>query len=337
VLHGTADLAGQTGLSVLGLREIGVPADGYFVPNPYGYSLKPDFAPRASTRLLRGAERLVALSRAFRRYDTFHFHSGATFLPERLGGADARALRAAGRRVTVEFWGSDARLPALEAARNPYYVNAYAENDAANRDRLARWAGITGGHAVVSDHYMKGFLDPFFSRVHVVGQRVDTRRFAPAYPSPAQRRPVLVHAPSRKAAKGTRFVEAAVERLRARGLAFEYVEVHDLPHARAVEAYARADLIVDQLTGGSHGVFAVEAMAMGKPVICYILPELVPTYPEGFPIINANPDTVAAVLEEWLQRPEERHALGVRSREYAERVHDCRNVARRLVRAYEAL
>ena len=40
---------------------------------------------------------------------------------------------------------------------------------------------------------------------------------------------------------------------------------------------AKADVIVDQLRCGSHGVFAVEAMATGKPVLCYIRDELVET------------------------------------------------------------
>jgi glycosyltransferase involved in cell wall biosynthesis len=149
--------------------------------------------------------------------------------------------------------------------------------------------------------------------------------------------PVLVHAPSHLAAKGTPFVREAVERLKARGLAFEYVELHGVTHDEALAGYRRADLVVDQLCTGYHGVVAVEAMALAKPVVCYTLPELEPTYPRGYPLINANPDTVTAVLEEWLQRPGERHARGLASREYAERVHDHRAVAARLLDAYDRI
>jgi glycosyltransferase involved in cell wall biosynthesis len=94
---------------------------------------------------------------------------------------------------------------------------------------------------------------------------------------------------------------------------------------------------VDQLRIGSHGQFAVEAMSLAKPVVCYIQPELVPLYPSDLPLINANPDTLYAVLEYWLQRPRERHELGLASRAYAECWHDARVVAARLLSAYQQL
>lgn len=334
VLHGVVEVAGQAALSAHGLREVGVEARAWFEPHPFGYGLPPDFAPRLRGRAARAAERALRLPGLLRRFDTFHFHAAASFLP---GNRDVPLMRRLGRRACVEFWGSEARLPRVEHARNPFYVNAYHEDDAANRRRLERWSALTGGVAVMSDHSLDAHLLPFFPTIHVVGQRVDTRALVPWYPAPDTRRPVLVHAPSNLEAKGTRFVREAVERLRRRGLAFEYVEVHGRSQAEALDEYRRADLVVDQLCAGTYGVFAVEAMSLGKPVVCYILPELEPTYPRGFPIINANPLTVEAVLEEWLQRPEERHARGVQSRAYAERVHDCREVARRLVRAYERL
>ncbi len=146
-----------------------------------------------------------------------------------------------------------------------------------------------------------------------------------------------MHAPSDLRIKGTRFVRAAVERLKARGLSFEYVEVHGVSHPDALEIYRRADLIVDQLCVGSYGVFAIEALSLGKPVFCYVLPELEPLYPPGFPLVNANPDSLEALLEQWLQQPEERHRRGLQSRAYAEEVHDCRVVARKLMDVYDQL
>jgi glycosyltransferase involved in cell wall biosynthesis len=78
-------------------------------------------------------------------------------------------------------------------------------------------------------------------------------------------------------------------------------------------------------------------MALGKPVICYIHDELVDTFPEGFPIVNANPDTIAAVLEELICSPEKRHELGIKSRAYVEKVHDIRVVASKLKNIYQSL
>jgi glycosyltransferase involved in cell wall biosynthesis len=100
--------------------------------------------------------------------------------------------------------------------------------------------------------------------------------------------------------------------------------------------YSMADIIIDQLMMGSHGAFACEAMALGKPVICYILDELLSTYPPGFPIINANPGTIVEVLEEIICSPEKRYEIGKKSRKYAEEVHDIRVVAKKLLAIYNA-
>ena len=99
--------------------------------------------------------------------------------------------------------------------------------------------------------------------------------------------------------------------------------------------YSMADIIVDQLIVGSHGVFACEAMALGKPVICYILDELLPTYPSGFPVINANPNNVKKVLEELICSPETRYEIGKKSRIYVEKVHDIKVVASKLLKIYK--
>jgi glycosyltransferase involved in cell wall biosynthesis len=144
---------------------------------------------------------------------------------------------------------------------------------------------------------------------------------------------VVAHAPSDTRAKGTDFIRAAVRQVNG----LEYIEATGRTHSEITAALARADLVVDQLSVGAHGVLAVEALSMAKPVVCYLLPELVATMPADCPIINADPSTLADVLSAWTDRRAELHALGIRSRSYAERHHDVKVVARRLIDAYAAL
>ena len=339
VLHAPIEVAGQVGLSTLGLREIGVDARSFYDQSRFDYQIASDISLRAKTYRLRRLELAFKMAGFARQFDLFHFHYAASFASEYLGAPgypDAAHFRKKKRSVVVEFWGSDVRLPSLERARNPYYVATQQESDD-SRERLKRWSEITEGHTIAADHAFDTTLGPYFPNIYVVGQRIDTRKFTAAPPDPERKKPLVVHAPSNSETKGTKFVRAAVENLQKKGLAFEYREVTGLTHSEALKVYSEADIIVDQLMLGAHGVFSVEAMALGKPVICYILPELGPTYPEGFPVINANPDTVELVLEEWIQRPEDRHTLGIRSREYAVRVHDCRVVAQKLVDSYDRI
>lgn len=313
-----------------GLREIGVEARLFARRHRFEYPVAPDIVPGPGWPAW-----LWAAARTAPRFDTFHFYFGESLFPIR--NLDARALRRAGRQVVVEFMGSEARLPSVEAPRNPYFVQV-TEDEEANAERMRRWSSITGGHAIVCDRALAVFVKRHFTDVHVAPFRVDTRAFEPAPPPRAPSGPpVIVHAPSSRAGKGTKHVRAAVERLRGDGAELEYLELHGASQAETVAACARADLVIDQVCSGSHGVFAVEAMSMAKPVLCHILPDVAPTYPEGFPVIDANPDTLYDVLADWLDRPGDRHDVGVASRAYAERVHDARAVARQLVEIYDAL
>jgi glycosyltransferase involved in cell wall biosynthesis len=333
ILHAPEEIAGQMGLSVLGLRERGHRAESLAKPHRFAYGIPPDIPVRGNHRWQRDLHMRWLSHRLTGRYDVVHFHFGKSLTRSH---ADVRRFRRAGAGVVVEFWGSDARLPSVECARNPYYRKALGEDEEKIRRRLATWAELTDGHVVAADHSFRPWLEPYFEHVHLARQRIDTRAYRPCPPDPEVEVPVVVHCPSRVAV-GTEHVRAAVEELTAKGLRFEYVELTGVPHAEVLAALERADLVVDQLMLGSNGVFSIEAMSTAKPVIAHVLPELLPTFPEGFPIVGATPETIRDVLEEWLQRPEDRHRVGAAGREYAERVHDCRAVADDLVEIYGRL
>jgi hypothetical protein len=329
VLHARVEIAGQMMLSVLGQRDVGVQATGFARLHSFGYEPAPDIVPpRGRLGYLRAA------LRAIRAHDLIHFYFGPSFLPRQL---DAQWLPRLGKRVVIEFLGSDVRMPSVEARRNPNYVWRDVENDVRATRLMQRWSEVTQGHVVVCDHSLDVFLEPHFPHIHVVGQRVDMRPLHPAPPDPQARRMRVVHSPTDRAAKGTEFVRRATAELVDAGAPIDYIEVHGLPHQDALEIYRSADLIVDQLCSGSHGVFAAEAMSLAKPVVCYLLPEIEAAYPPDIPIINANPATLKEVLSEWMDQPRERHERGLASRAYAERVHDHRAVARRLLEVYETL
>jgi glycosyltransferase involved in cell wall biosynthesis len=105
--------------------------------------------------------------------------------------------------------------------------------------------------------------------------------------------------------------------------------------------YKRADLIVDQLLAGWYGGFAVEAMALGKPVVCYIREEDLKFVParmaEQLPLINARPDSVYSVLKDWLSaRKHELSQRGRLSREFVENWHDPELIAHNVSSDYRA-
>ena len=320
----------------MGQRALGHSATSFAIPHPFGYEPGPDITPRSDNKLFRRLDiGKFAASVPF-RYEVIHFHGGS-FLPPRMRALDARAYKALGRRIVIQFWGSESRLDSFEASRNPFYTLNDPVGEMNKRKMLQHWAEITNGHVIYADNSFDSSLGIFFDHVHVVRQCVDTATLSPLFPREDATTPVVVHAPSRPEIKGTDLVRRAVEEIQAEDISFEYIEMQGRTHQDALDALRRADVVVDQVLLGSHGILAAEAMSLGKPVVCYILPELEPTYPPGFPIINANPSNLTQVLRDLLRNPQRRAAVGRASRTYAERVHDVSVVAEQALSVYDKL
>jgi glycosyltransferase involved in cell wall biosynthesis len=341
VLHGPVEIAGQVAIAAYAIRAAGGRATSLAPPHRFAYDIAPDVSPPVRTdaagRVRTRWYSPLRTAGLLARHDILHLHFAASYLPAAWGHPDARVLRRLGRLVLVQFHGSEVRRPSLEAELNPRYVVFEGEDDALALANQRRWAHITDGHCVLSDPGLEPHVRDVFPHVHLVPLCVDVRRFGAAPPDPARERPVVVHAPTDHAGKGTPAVRAAVDLLRAEGVAFEYRELHGASRAEVQAACAAADVVVDQLGLGSYGVFAVEAMAGARPVIANIRPDLAPLMAPGLPIVTADADTVAGELRALLLDGERRALLGAQGRAFAERVHDVPVLGRRLLELYDEL
>lgn len=325
----------------------------------------------AGSRLVAELKRWKLLWRALRDYDVIHFNFGRSILPPALGAPvrsersyrnwihfsyylyshllnmnDISLLHWAGKGIVVTFQGDDARqgeyLANFEISPiNEVDANYYtSEDDQIKRRIIAKFA-----HYADRIFYLNpdlAYVLPSSATFMPYGH-IDLRAWQPVPGSQSPgRKPVLLHAPSHRGVKGTRYVLNAVERLKAEGLAFEFVLVEGLSHAEARCLYERADLLIDQLLLGWYGGLAVELMALGKPVICYIREDDLTHIPSQMraqlPIINATPATLYDVLKEWLTtRRHQLVQLGQKSRAYVERWHDPLKIAAKLKKEYEVI
>ena len=135
--------------------------------------------------------------------------------------------------------------------------------------------------------------------------------------------------------KGTKYVLEAIEQLK-KEYVFDFILVENKSNKEAYEIYKDADIIIDQLLLESHGVLAVECMALGKPVLCRMDEKLMKYY-DGIPILNTDPEYLYYNLKLLLENPELRIELGKKGRKYVEEVHDSRKIAQRLLHIYEGL
>jgi glycosyltransferase involved in cell wall biosynthesis len=247
-----------------------------------------------------------ALARLLPRTDVFHFYFGLTLVPK---SAQFPILRTTGKKSVYHFLGSDIR------GKTPAEL-VYASRAGAR---------IVGSYDAIR----------WVPDAEVVPPGLDLRAFSPA-PSGPQTRPVVVHAPSSRRRKGTEHVIAACAELEV-----ELDIVEGLHHEEARARYARADIVVDQLNAGWYGLFAIEAMALGKPVVTFLHDEAVRRTEEAFgvrvPIVSATKKTLVEALRPLVESAEERRRIGAESRSYVERVHDADAIADRLLRIYSQL
>ena len=276
-------------------RELGVHSTAItWQQNHFAYPTDEVLLRSTDHPLRRELVRFALLWRALRHYDVLHFNYGQTLMPE-YKPADGRTDLLY-RHWQYHVYGLYARLlemrdlpwlkrvlqhddarqgdfcrahfeisPATEVEAG-YYTSA---SDAHKRRRIETWAAYADRIYALNPDLLR--VLPATARFLPYGN-VDLREWVPDDTQGAQaRRLTLLHAPTHRGVKGTAYILEAVRRLREQDrLDFEFVLVEGLSRCEARCLYQRADLLVDQLLVGWYGGFAVEFMALGKPVICYI-------------------------------------------------------------------
>jgi glycosyltransferase involved in cell wall biosynthesis len=262
--------------------------------------------PSNSLLLSRQARQWTALARLLPRTDIFHFHFGLTLVPQSL---QFPILRAARKKSVMHYLGSDIR--GKTPAQLSYGKKADAE--------------IVGSYDAIR----------WVPEAEVIPPGIDLAAIEPTPPSDRER-PLIVHAPSSRRRKGSEHVIVAVD-----GLDADLELVEGLHHDEAFERYRAADIVVDQLNAGWYGLFAIEAMALGKPVVTFLHDEAVRRTEEAFgarvPIVSATAETLRETLRPLVADAARRRELGAKSRTYVEQVHDLETVTDRLLALYARL
>jgi hypothetical protein len=271
------------------------------------------------------------------RYDLYVFFFDGGLLGETSAWRlELLLLRLAGKRVILHPYGGDARLASVTRARGGWH--AYSEIEPGHEDRdeaavrervrvLGRRAdAILGSADLVEDL-------PRVDGIYRFPIDVDEWRPVDVEQSEVVR---VLHAPNHPQYKGTRHVLAAVERLQEDGEPVELVLVQGLALDEARRLYERANVAVDQLLIGAYAQFAIECMALGRPVVCYLNPRFARHHPEWAeaPIVSATPDTVLDELRRLVRDPALREELGRRGPEYVRRHHSLEAVGAELDRVY---
>ena len=241
-------------------------------------------------------------------------------------------------KMVVMPYGGDIQV--LTRTRNLYLRHTIASdyplfwrNYALNRKNIDRWTRhahwvLTSGDCA---DYMYHWDSLAFNYLPI-----DTRLWAPTkrkgHPESDTKLKIL-HAPNHPMIKGTDLLISAVEQLKREGLNLELVLLRGVPNAEIRRAMAEVDLVADQFVIGGYGLFAIEAMAMEKPVLCYLRPDLVDLFLKAgvivdgeLPLINTDLRGIASKIRWAYDNREEIRALGRKGREFVKKHHSVEHI-----------
>ena len=235
---------------------------------------------------------------------------------------DVPMLDQAGIKHGLVFHGSEIRNPAQHRAQ--YQWSPFRNPDDELTGRLQAANDVMRRH-------LEGYEGPIFVTTPDLLEfvehgiwlplTVDVGEFASTQPVLEREVPVVLHAPSASALKGSAYVDPVLTDLDARGL-IEYQRVQGVPHSELAEMVKSADIVVDQLLLGSYGVFACEAMAAGRVTVGHIADPVRDLLPTNLPIAEATPDDLSEVIERLVAERDTARKIADGGPEYVRELHN---------------
>jgi tetratricopeptide (TPR) repeat protein len=222
------------------------------------------------------------------KYDIFHFHffdslsMGTSFggwksHPEREDYWDLQKLKEMGKKIVVSSWGSDVR----NNSKMIYYQLQYEQIEGdipyppLNRTyqylkiwKFAQYAdAIVHGDTEVCKHTPYSIMIPILIDLepfdHLIkGNKINNKRLS------------ILHAPSNQFYKGTNYTESILERITERYREkIEIRKVHGLSYQEAIKEYLDNGAAIAGIATFSFGLFALEAMYVGRTVFTTLCAE----------------------------------------------------------------
>lgn len=331
VLHAPSEIAGQPSILARALRDLGVDAWS-LATNPSFAQYQPDEHPPldAMAPLPRYLGYAGLVAKHIGRHDVFHFHFGRTLIPPH--NLDLPLYRALGKHLVFHYHGCDVRNRAHMLATHARATCTECDPFCIpkRQERILREARQHAHAEIVSTPDLLESV-PTARQVHVAAWLPDYR------PLPVRDTPRLVlHAPTNRLIKGTKYVEAAFAQLQPKfpGVEFRVVEKTAWPSLK--DQMAECDVFVDQVFMGWYGMVSVEAMALARPTLAYVRPDFEPRA-RDCPVVRTSLETLAGDLEALLRDAARRRALGEAGRAYVEREHEAHVIAKRVLDLYHEI
>lgn len=373
VLHAPTTVGGNPQGQSSALAKCGVDSVSMtFAQNYFNYPSDRILWNNGDSLLVKEFKRFCSFVKSFFEFDIFHFNFGQSFfgpfiISEKPPSIHIRYLRLLHIAIRTQVFPyiQLAELKLYRLFKKPVFMT-YQGSDARQGDYSLNNFTITVANQVDSNFYTPfsdeqkrrsiSLLSKYCDQIYSLNPDLlwvlpSSAKFLPySHIFLDEWQPVytqlhtgplrIAHAPTHRQAKGTDFVLAAIESLKQQKYNVELLLVEGLSNAEAKKLYISADILIDQLFAGWYGGLAVEAMALGKPVVVYIRSQDLQFIPSemqrDLPFLQATSESLEDVLRHIVEMP--RHELleiAHRSRRYVEKWHDPIKIAQQLKSDYE--
>jgi hypothetical protein len=286
----------------------------------------------AAGPLARAWQEFVLLWRVLARYEILHLHFMITASRD---GWELVYLRRMKRRVVVHYRGCEIRNRERNMALHPEVnlcqdcdYNASICRDPLNH-RRREWTRRYGDAFLVTTPDLWDFA-PDAEHLPFIAPDVAAAPYA-------GRKPVfrIVHVTGHPGLEGTNRIAQAIDRLRAKGHAIDFVFLKGVPHEQALAAHRNADVSIGKMKMGYYANAQVESLAFGVPAITHVRPQYVTPEIEDSGLILAELGSLEATIERCMVDPEFLARKRAKAHESALRLHGRDRIARRLIAVYD--
>lgn len=348
ILHLPTSVAGLSLGMSRGERKIGLESDVLVTENNWlNYPCDINLGLENSRNRFEKLYKLIKCFLKIRgRYDIYHFNFGSSLLDFKHMGLDLLDLPFYGKssKIFVTYDGSDARQKCRYWTSTCQRKNCYNgicnnQDVELNKQKRIKKFSKYAQHVFFVNPDLLTFLpsnSTFLPYAISDWDCIQKHKFK-------KRNYIhIVHAPTNRIYKGSDYVLSALNKLKCiykNNVKISIVE--HLEHSEALKIYEDADLIIDQLLIGWYGVFAVEAMKMGKPVMCFIREEDLEHIPSNMSrdcleaIINVNKYDIFEKLCTVVENKNILLEHSLNGYEYVEKYHNPVNVAKFLNSYYQ--
>ncbi|WP_421900081.1 hypothetical protein [Maridesulfovibrio sp.] len=356
IFIGTTNVGNNTVTLAQGFRELGFEVGTADIDkhNKF-YDLNLDFHlagfQNSFKRILDAEKYLKNLSRSYQKlldYDIYIFMASNSLLP---GMLDIPVLKKMGKTVISLPLGSDIRHHESAKTFNAQYGHDYPQqliSDQRNTENKIISLALKGSYAptyskkLYNTRIAENYADVMLSAPcsNMLGVRPYIAGLLPfdssIYTPKVCRRdkPVIFHAPTSRAFKGTDIILETLEQLEREGIPFDFFLAENIPNKEVLKALTECDIVIDQIACGKSGLFGLEAMASG----CALLgcnDEYAQPFPfEAHPTIRITKENLYNELKTLLTNKSLRIQKAEQGIEYINKqLHTPKNVARYTLKA----